>query len=389
MKKTKLLLSLLILFFCNLSHAETYNAWDTVNSVTYPVQALWINAFGSDNKANLYQVGSLAYPNDYHWFVRKSTDGGYTWYTTDELYGNAVAYGFAADKQGNVFVAGRRSWTSWYIRKSTSDSSVWSEVDNYSKGSVSCLGIAPNGDIYAGGTGYNGTLDVGVVRKSSDGGKTWDNVDLFDQSSAVTAITFDSQGNVYEIGNLQNTHIGSWYVRMSSDNGKTWSTVDIFNFSNWVYATAAAADSAGNIYVTGYGYTEDHKGHWLVRKGNKKGSWTTVDDFIYPNTMGAESYAITIDKNDVILVAGGSQIGKNGIVRMSMNGGATWSTMDDFPSASPTNYRLCFHGIHFDNQGHLYTVATGQTFDSTPWHIVTRKFFGVGENFKHVVSDTK
>src|SRR5579883_64998 len=384
----KLFLSLCILSLSSLSCAETHNAWETVNSVTSPVQALWIWALGSDNKGNLYQLGSLYNTGLGSWLVRKSSDGGYTWNAVDTAL-NGAAWGFASDSQGNIYVAGKTYGqfpedSDWLIRKSSDSGSTWSDLDNFQKGEVFAISIAPNGDIYTGGMDFN---VIGLVRKSSDGGKTWNTVDHLDQTGCVTAMTIDSKGNVYEAGYLTPS-LNQWFVRMSADNGATWTTVDTFTFGNSLYPTAAAADADGNIYVIGYGATPDSKNasitteHWLVRKGNKNGTWTTVDDFIYPNTIDSEAYAITIDKNGVIFVAGGSQIGMNGIVRMSMNGGATWSTMDDFQTPSRTNYRLCFHGIQYDSQGHLYTVATGQTFDSTPWHIVTRKFFGVGEGFK-------
>src|SRR5437773_2327917 len=71
----------------------------------------------ADAAANLYTSGvahdfysQLSQPN--HWFVRRSTDGGASWETVDEVAMKAGGFGtgvddigMAADASGNVYVS--------------------------------------------------------------------------------------------------------------------------------------------------------------------------------------------------------------------------------------------------------------------------------------------
>jgi hypothetical protein len=121
--------------------------WSTVD--TYQASSgSAATAFGAaaDAQGNIYVVGRAAVPNKNstinHWQVRKSANGGTSWSTVDdfELFtsGNQVALGFAADSNGNLFVAG---WAStglstgpyyWVVRENPGGAGAWTTVENFS-----------------------------------------------------------------------------------------------------------------------------------------------------------------------------------------------------------------------------------------------------------------
>src|SRR5215467_13111573 len=101
------------------------------------------------------------------------------------------------------------------------------------------LVVAPSGIIYASGWADDGSstnalhANHGLVMASADGGNTWSApVDDFFAPGYSTqedgGITADSAGNLYVAGVYDNDAIFSphQFVRRSADGGGTWQTVD-------------------------------------------------------------------------------------------------------------------------------------------------------------------
>jgi hypothetical protein len=236
----------------------------------------------------------------------------------------------------------------------------WQTVDDFNlypgfDSSAQAMGRDPFGNIYTAGSAVIDTnYDyVAAIRKSSDGGATWNTIDLFSQGEAApsyeyTAITSDSAGNLCAAGNAGWPH--TWFTRQSVDGGITWSTVDTVAATpgNHAYAWGAAADSAGNIYVVGNVYRS-----WVVRKAISGSAWSTVDSF-NPGSSGSAK-AVVCHPAGVFVLGTGYLNVKNSsapywYVRRSQNDGATWSTVDtyagDFANAIGT-----------DATGNIYTVG--------------------------------
>ncbi len=101
-----------------------------------------------------------------HWVVRKSANGGTTWTTVDDYQpftqGNQVALGFAADSNGNLYVAG---WVSastvagpyyWIVRKNSGGTGNWTTVDNFpnvSSAEPHAIAADSLGNVFVGGQG--------------------------------------------------------------------------------------------------------------------------------------------------------------------------------------------------------------------------------------------
>ena len=173
------------------------------------------------------------------------------------------------------------------------------------------------------------------IRRSLDGGSTWTTVqDLTSPSghSSVCALAATPAG-VFAAGRYNTT---SWIVRRSTDGGQTWSTVDTYySGSSGNFPYGMTADASGNLYVTGVAYISPGKrkpvvAHWITRRSINGGqTWTIVDDFV-PGSSNT-GRAVTVDAFGRVFVAGYTL--QNGvyrwITRASLDGGTSWFITDD------------------------------------------------------------
>jgi hypothetical protein len=333
------------------------NTWSTTSAFSYPglVSTIY-SAIASDSAGNLY-VSGLAWDYDStnvvptHWFVQRSGDGGATWSMVDDFVPGGDWWlwehtALAVDASGNVFFGfapndGTSSWnTYWTVRRGIGGAN-FTTVDTLSYANddgPQGLYAHPTAGVFA--VGYdlvlvrnkNGTTSSSrawIVRRSVNGGNTWQTVDTFQLSGIASAagVGADASGSLYVVGNAVGPAVkGSswrhWLVRKSNDGGNSWSTVDDYqldtNNNSWARGFVAAAN--GNLYVAGSAAVGPNDGtgsnsHWVVRKSlGGSGTWATVDDFRYLNT-GSAAQSIAADGFGKVFVGGGG--GGHWIVRRS------------------------------------------------------------------------
>jgi hypothetical protein len=158
-------------------------------------------------------------------------------------------------------------------------------------------------------------------------------------------------------------------VRKSSNAGATWTTVDQYGYPNAPesVANAVLATPAG-LFVCGLSVATPGRGpQWVVRKSANAGTtWTTVDNF-YSSTAFNQPNAMTADAAGNVYVGGSSDINTAGsyahywVVRKGSNGGASWQTVDAFryfpyPTTFTANDAL---GMGTDALGNVYAVGSG------------------------------
>jgi len=273
--------------------------------------------------------------------------------------------GLAVDASGNVYAVGSgvtgpttRSWT---VRKGTYDPSTnqwtFTTVDQVGPNAVAfgvtAINSGSSAGIYAVGKVYDVVANAWVwtVRKSEDGGSTWNQVDRFrydpnsHSTSTAWAVAGDQSGNVYVAGD--GTGGAYWVVRKSVDGGASWSTDDVYLDGHGAEKLAIGADLAGNMYVAGGGYDSGALGGRAIIRSNAGGRWTTVDDYP-PGTLGSAGYwgGFTVDPSGN-LDAGGAD--SNGwFIRSS-------------PGPAPTKVTLDFNYLVTlaRNYSHPGTFATG------------------------------
>jgi hypothetical protein len=168
-----------------------------------------------------------------------------------------------------------------------------------------------------------------------------------------------------------------WTVWRSQDGGATWAKVDSYQLDKGLHPSDAwtgNADKAGNIYVVGQG--EAPAGwrdvyHWIVRKSVDGGnSWSTVDDFAPgPYSFAFPNYspqAVNCDAQGNVFVAGSDSLGPGSgtpswsnqwVVRESLGGTGTWETVDTFQYASGNSAYAS--AVVGDGSGHIYVAGYG------------------------------
>jgi len=279
---------------------------------------------------------------------------------------------------------------------------TWQTVDNftYVHGAIpSGLALDPFGNVFAAGLGMvtNPSGLHAIVRLSGDAGATWQTADDFTTSSNNArygnfggvangaSIASDSAGNVYGVGGFL-TDVPNWFTAQSTNSGATWNNVDTVPNA---WAIGVAADYAGNAYVVGRTnltlITRNSKGsvtntydNWLVRKGiNGGSSWATVDTSVPANGNSVATAVLCHPTYGVFVtgVTNGFNFAGTWMTRRSLDGGATWTTVDK----AGTGMGL---GIGADALGNLYVVGATQVAGLDHW--LVRKSSDGGNSWRTV-----
>lgn len=233
------------------------------------------------------------------------------------------------------------------------------------------LVVAPSGTVFASGIGgIGGGYYQGLVMASADGGTTWSApIDAFAYPGGANGgsntfydagIACDSTGNLYVAGSAF-TQPHRWLVRQGTSGRLNWATVDDIQFVGSTGQTAphgVAVDATGNVYVAGVVQYTNGVTAWTVRKGIAGTSYSTVDNF--PAAGYAVAQSVVVAPNGAVFVAGHSNYTvstKRGsttytvwTVRRSMDGGATWVTVDSAINGQPG-------AIGVDASGSIYVVG--------------------------------
>ena len=97
------------------------------------------------------------------------------------------------------------------------------------------------------------------MRKSTNGGQTWQTIDSLSGAGAygVTTAWEASALNVYVCG----FGVGHWIVRKITPDGQVQTSDDYTG-----QPLAIASDSLGNVFATGFYRDTNNDGHWITRK---------------------------------------------------------------------------------------------------------------------------
>jgi len=162
------------------------STWATVDTfaLSSGYQAV-ASGIGADALGNIYVAGygnasagkGAKAVTSSHWLVRKGTNGGSSWTTVDNFQlssgADSQAKSFAADSQGNLYVAGygdTSGGSHWIVRKNPGGTGTWSTDDDFrylSTYDALPFAMAANatGNVFVGGSAYSGFDTHWLVRK--------------------------------------------------------------------------------------------------------------------------------------------------------------------------------------------------------------------------------
>jgi hypothetical protein len=315
------------------------------------------------------------------------------WTTVDDfvLAGTTDAAATAVHIDGSTaWVAGMASDAltgHWVVRKQVGTAAFGTADDFiYSVG----LRNSPSAIVTGGGAvfvvgGANNLSNAGpwLVRASTNAGASWSSADLFPTSTiaahATTAVA-DSSGAILVSGYGAVDPDGyHWYTRRSADFGATWSTnEDAAPILNSTGAKGSDLDKSGAVFVSGYAW-DGSQYRWHTRKQTTSGgAWTLIDDWspvsdafaaYTPAAYGAEPAGVATGKFPGVVIVAGTAYESDGvahwIARRTLDGGATWTVVDDMPNCGA-------RGISFDKKDEKGFYVVGRCVSGSTYHWVTR-----------------
>ena len=399
---------------CISSAPAQAQTWETIDDAAGATSEK-VLSITSDSAGNIFAAGTMRDATERgHAVIMKSSDSGATWSTVADYPAvytisvpgapeNPIGAAFhtiaSADVAGGenhlvaagVYRRGLRPGTSssyttqWVIIRSKDGGATWDTLDEYVHPTYGVLSprdivVDANGNVYVVGMApvYTGLLYKSpyichwLIRKgvvTPEGGMTWSTVGDFthgDGWDSAYGHDFDADGpsgvacvgsNVFVVGG--GSH--SWIVRKSSNGGSTWQVVDTYQYGKNLksHAFDVAADSAGNVYVAGYGQKLGTR--WIVRRlTNGATKWSTMDDFKLSGGSYAEGKGIAVDSNNNVHVTGMATFspGKwNWVTRQRSAATGAWSTSDTFSLASGQD--TVGRAIARSPAGSLFAVGAG------------------------------
>jgi hypothetical protein len=257
----------------------------------------------------------------------------------------------------------------WTVRKSTDQGTSWKQVDRYRCGqceysTADMVAISGSTVVVVGHEKTGWYQRSWIVRMSTDWGETWRTADQYTPPGwqAARGVVITPQGDIYVSGESDDQDgVLCWLTRKSSDHGATWSNVDAFSYvpGNSTLGRKITASTDGKIYVVGYGDDSQDNAHWLVRMSDDGGAtWTTVDDYVYETPSSLDTYpsSIALAPNGQILVVGTGGWSEHWIVRTSEDGGKSWRIADDFVGST---IATTADDVVVDSSGRIF--VTGDT----------------------------
>lgn len=374
---------------------------------------------GITNKANdLYVCGYGWDSSDgiHEWFVRKTSDSGTTWSTSDRWKldtGNNSCHDMATDNgTGNIYAAGYAYATgpgdSAIIRQSTDDGNSWSTIANLTTHNrfVSIM-TSPTGVVwavarndsnnstelfkgtYTSSWTWNGPYSMGisnlpsvayqkhgdlhvvsdttayytgqlagrwVVQKTTDSGSTWANVYTDASTTEGVSIKVLGTGEIVSVGK-RFTSPRAFEVIRSTDNGSTW-TKTISDTTNSRGGTHLFECNDNSVVAIGVDFNV-HDQIYVYRSTDKALNWSPRGQINYLSYLFSETYDYKEDAFGNIFTTG--HVGKTDsnnndtwAIMKSSDGGTSWSQSDVLTSPSAD-----LHSYSVEPANGNYVYATG------------------------------
>jgi hypothetical protein len=238
--------------------------------------------------------------------------------------------GVTADAIGNVYAIGSAregDMTIGALRRSTDAGQTWVDVE--------WLNALPT-DVASSGAGalfVTAGTSTGAVLKSTDQGETFDNV--FDIPMVAGSeedpcnIGFIATGPAKIVVAGASCDSAGWVVAKSKDDGQTWDTLFTFQLSPGKPARMqdVGVDAFGRAYAIGSASDADDAVHWItVREGENAGTAVVSDDFQLEPGLEAEARGFSSHGAPLVVGFASDANGTHGIVRRQTSVDA-WETI--------------------------------------------------------------
>ncbi|HEY0553718.1 MAG TPA: glycosyl hydrolase, partial [Thermoanaerobaculia bacterium] len=328
----------------------------------------------------------------------------------EEKKGSMTASTFAGLELRNIgpaTVGGRivdlavdpRTPTTWYVAaasggvwKTVNAGTTWTPIfEGQGSFSIGCITIDPRNPlvIWVGSGENNSQRSVSYgdgLYKSTDGGKSWDNVGL-KKSEHIGKVVIDprdsntvyvaAQGPLWAPG-------GDRGLYKTTDGGKTWKAVLTISENTGVTDVALDPRNPDTVYAATY---QRRRHIWTLIDGGPEGgiqkstdggaTWKKLAGGLPRGDVGRIGLAVAPSKPDTVYALV-EAAGKTGGFFRSTDGGGNWEKRSDTGSSSPQYYQEIF--VDPENADRIYSMDTFLAVSENGGE----EFHPLGEKDKHV-----
>lgn len=175
-------------------------------------------------------------------------------------------------------------------------------------GVVNAIAVAPNGDVYVGGS-FTMAGTTAALNVAKWNGTTWSALGA-GLTYSVVALTVDSNGNVFTAGSTAPTQ------RLDRWNGTSWVAIGTGVSSSTIFALAA--DQAGNVYAGGSFST------YTGSVGNGIAKWSGTAWSAMGTGLNSPVYALAFDNAGTLYAGGGGGSAQGAIGYVARWMGTSW-----------------------------------------------------------------
>jgi len=290
-----------------------------------------------DTSGNIYIAGHTGdvNTNHYYTFLAKYNPNGDTLWVK-KYYGVdywAQSTALITDKSNNVLMTGIQSGGSFLVKYNTNGDTLWkrtAQESGYQSSQYNSLAIDTSGNVYAGGNAYVNTTwgDFLVVKYNSAGTKLWSGIyGVSNHDDHARKIALDRYSNVYITGTGYNLQMSDPYdyltVKYNTAGVQQW--VRMYNRST-DESYNITVDYTDNIIVTGSSSPPGHGPNYCTIKYNPSGDsqWVRIyaDSTSNPYDI---AYSLIVDSSNNVYISGrGGVSGPATTIRYSSNGVQQW-----------------------------------------------------------------
>lgn len=283
----------------------------------------YANAMAIDDAGNVYVTGASQGSGtgfDYA-TVKYNSAGEEEWAARYDgpAGGDDEASAIAVDNSGNVYVTGYSAGGSTSLDYATikyNASGVMEWAARYNgpgndQDAANDIKIDGSGYIYVTGqsTGSGTGFDYATIKYDPQTGDTiwtkrYNGTDFY--YDYARAIAIDSFDDIYVTGYSTSTVSGYDYttIKYSASGSEEWVARYSSPGSNFDLANAIAADSSGDVYITGEGIRSGSYFEYTTVKYNSSGTEEWVMDYTGPGNEDDEAAAIALDNDENVYVTG-------------------------------------------------------------------------------------
>ncbi len=294
-------------------------------------------ALALDGQGNVYVTGGSWGGDSASDFatIRYDSAGRQVWvarYNGTAKTGYDTPKALAVDALGHVYVtgasyAGRNHFDIDYvtIKYDARGNALWVATYNSPTNDTddaTAIALDDSGNVYVTGASRNREYQYATIKYDPAGRALWEARYIGPQGEGgdrPSALILDAFGHVYVTGRSAN--IAAWpdyatvkYDAATGEPSQTWADVGFgrgvrrFNGSenSADEARAMAVDGCGDVYVTGYSYSDPTGADFATIKYGASGEMLWLAVYDGPGHKGDSTYAVVVDDRGSVYVTGGS-----------------------------------------------------------------------------------